>query len=308
MAELAKKLKTVYEVKGEDGVEAKYAVLRPNPKVLADGQTVYNRAFKKAVDNEAIVRAKLDDILRKQKLWDDDKQAQLEVLNGELIEAEKLLGRGYRMDGATKVAVKMSEAKAAAINMRKLRDQKSELLQDHNNMDGMTAEAQAENARFNYFVSKCVVYNQGENEGKPVFKDVDDYLERANEACAFQGAMHMMVMIVGGSDPDWKKKLPENKFLVKHGFVDDKLRLIDPMTKRLVDSEGRLINEDGRYVNEQGQFLNRSGERIDENGDYVFDDAQEFINDMGLAPEKNAESQPVQETKDESGLPWIPGN
>lgn len=286
------KLKTVFKVK-EGDEEVEYAVRRPTPKEMADGQKIHNRAFKEAVDADAIIRPKLEEVLRKQNLWDDEKKAQQEKLNAEILEYERLLGRGYRLEKnaagqQVKVALKLSEAREVAIKLRNLRWEIRELVAVKTQLDGMTAEAQADNARFNFWVSKCLVYNQGEKAGQPVFKDVDDYLEHAGEQRAYVGAGHLMSLLVGGSDPDWEKKLPENKFLLKYGFADQKLRLVDK-AGRLIDSEGRLINEDGRYVNEKGEFITKNGERINEDGEFVFEDAVEFEDDLGVAPKPEPE-------------------
>lgn len=295
MAEQKTRLKTVFKVKDGDA-EVEYAVRRPTPKEMTEGQKVYNRTFKEAIDSHAIVRAKLDHILRTQNLWDDEKQSQQERLNADILEQEKLLGRGYRLDGNVKVTLKMSEARQVAIRLRQLRWELRELLSTRSQMDGLTAEAQADNARFNYYVSRCMVYNQGDRAGTPVFKDTDDYLEHASEPRAYQGAGHLMSLLFGGSDPDWEKKLPENKFLIKYKFVDEKLRLVNKDGK-LIDAEGRLINEEGRYVNEKGEYVNRKGERIDENGDFVFEDAVCFIDDMGVT--SNGEVKLAEENKGE---------
>lgn len=284
MSEVKVKLKTVFEV---DGV--KYAARRPSLKDQDAGQEAYNRAFRRAVDSEAILRAKLGEVLRRQRLWDDEKQAQRDRIEGEIASAEKSLARGYRLEGQKKVALKMSEAKAEAIRIRQLRRELNELLSPSNDMDSMTAESQAENARFNFYCGRCIVHEEGERAGKPVFKDAEEYQEKAESAVAFEGATKLMALVYNSGD-DWRARLPENKFLIKYGFADAKGRLIDK-EGRLVSEDGRLIDENGRYVNEKGELVNRDGERIDEEGRFVCDEPMEFVDDMGVAEKAKEKEQ-----------------
>jgi hypothetical protein len=307
MPEQKLRLKATFKVK-EGDKEVEYAVRRPTPKELAEGQKVYNKAFREAVEADAIVRPKLDALLKRQNLWDDEKTAQHERLNASILENEMLLSRKYKeeagSDGKTKVKVpiKMSEARQIAIQLMNLRYELANLLSVRNQLDGMTAEAQADNARFNSYMHKCLVYNEGELAGTPVYKTLDEYLEKGGEERAILGAGHLMSLIISGSDPDWQKKLPENRFLLKYGFVDDKLRLINK-DGHLIDQEGRLINEDGRYVNEQGELVNRDGQKVSENGEPIYDDGCEFEDDMGVTQPKEENETPAEENNSEETPP-----
>lgn len=289
MAETTQKLKVPYTV-----AEVDYAVLRPNPKLVGDAQRVYSRKFRELAP-EAILAQALDEILRKQNLWDDEKKAENERLNAEIVEQEKVLGRGYRTsDKGVKTPLKVSEAKAVALSLRELREKLTDLLRVRTAYANETVEAQADNAKFNFLVANCLVYNQGERAGQKVFKDTDDYLEHAAEPYAFQGANHLASMLYGGADSDWRRKLPENKFLLRYGFVDDKLRLVSKDGK-LVDVDGRLINAEGRYIDEKNQFVNKKGDRVDEAGDFVFEDRMEFVDD--LAGEEKSEATVVADSE-----------
>lgn len=82
-----------------------------------------------------------------------------------------------------------------------------------------------------------------------------------------------------GLDNDYENNLPENKFLKKYKFIDQKLRLIDKKG-RLIDSEGRLIDESGRYVDDNGSFVDKFGNKVDADGDYIVEQ-QPFLDDNG---------------------------
>jgi hypothetical protein len=142
-------------------------------------------------------------------------------------------------------------------------------------LDNHTAEGQADNARFNYLISSCLVYSSNKEK---YFKTYEEYLSRASEPVAIKAAQVLANMLYG-LDNDYEKKLPENKFLIKYKFVDDKLRLINK-DGHLVDLEGRLVDSNGRYVNEKGEYVDKNGVPVDINGDYITD-FKPFTDDEG---------------------------
>ena len=107
---------------------------------------------------------------------------------------------------------------------------------------------------------------------------MEEYLNRATEQVAILGAQNLANMLYG-LDNDYESNLPENKFLKKYKFVDDKLRLIDKKG-RLIDAEGRLVDEDGRYIDDAGNFVDRYGNRVSKDGDYMVE-AEPFLDDNG---------------------------
>jgi hypothetical protein len=119
------------------------------------------------------------------------------------------------------------------------------------------------------------VYKDSENK---YFASLEDYMGRIDDPVALAGAQKLANMIYG-LDNNFEKNLPENKFLRKYKFVNDKLRFIDKQG-RTVDSEGRLVDETGRYINDAGEFIDKEGNRVDAEGEYVVD-AQPFLDDEG---------------------------
>jgi hypothetical protein len=160
--------------------------------------------------------------------------------------------------------------------MKKDREEIRSLISVRTSLDNHSAEGQADNARFNYLVSVCLVYNN--HEKQPYFQSMEDYLNRSNEEVAIVGAQHLASMLYG-LDNDYELNLPENKFLKKYKFIDDKLRYINKEGK-LTDYEGRLVDENGRYVDSEGNFVDKFGNRVDKDGEYVVD-TQPFLDDDG---------------------------
>jgi hypothetical protein len=249
-----------------DGVEKEFLVRSPSLNDQREGQKVYNQAFTDAVKSKSVVRAKLDDLLQDQGLWNDEKQAKFSGLQRELLDGEKKLAKG---------GFSLNEAKDLAIKMKRTREEIRELISVRTSLDNHSAEGQADNARFNYLVSACLVYNDTK---QTYFANMEDYLNRASEEVALLGAQNLANMLYG-LDNDYEGTLPENKFLKKYKFVDDKLRLIDKKG-RFIDGEGRLIDENGRFINDQGQFVDKFGNVVDEQGEYVVE-TKPFLDDNG---------------------------
>ena len=249
-----------------DTVEKEFLVKSPTLDNQREAQKVYNQAFTDAIKSKSVVRAKLDELLEDQGLWNSEKQAKFTLLQKELLEGEKKLAKG---------GFSLNEAKDLAVKMKKVRDDIRDLISVRTSLDNHSAEGQADNARFNYLVSACVVYNDTK---QPYFSSMEDYLNRSTESVALMAAQNLANMLYG-LDNDYESNLPENKFLKKYKFIDDKLRLIDKKG-RLIDIEGRLLDESGRYVDENGGFVDKFGNTVDALGDYVVE-TQPFLDDSG---------------------------
>ena len=249
-----------------DGVDKEFLVKSPSLNDQREAQKVYNQAFTDAIKSKSVVRAKLDDLLEDQGLWNDEKQAKFTLLQKELADGEKRLAKG---------GFSLNEAKDLAIKMKSVRDEIRELISVRTSLDNHSAEGQADNARFNYLVSACVVYNDTK---QPYFNNMEDYLNRSTEQVAILGAQNLANMMYG-LDNNYEANLPENKFLKKYKFIDNKLRYVDKKG-RLIDSEGRLVDESGRFIDEQGNFVDKFGNRVDQEGDFVVE-SQPFLDDDG---------------------------
>lgn len=268
-----------FKIKKEDK-EIELAVRSPSLEDQREAQKIYNQAFTDAIKSKSVVRAKLDDLLEEQGLWNKEKQAKFTELQQQILDGEKRLAKG---------GFSLKEAKNLAIEMKKTREEVRELISVRTSLDNHSAEGQADNAKFNYLVSSCVVYK--ENNQK-YFNGLEDYMNRSDDPAALLGAQKLANMIYG-LDNNFEKNLPENKFLQKYKFVDDKLRLINKDGK-LVDIEGRLIDENGRFINEKGEFVDKYGNRVDKDGEYVVD-SQPFLDDDGKPILIDNEVKPVEE-------------
>ena len=277
---MSTKIKTKNFTVKIDDVDKEILVRSPSLNDQREAQKIYNQAFTDAIKSKSVVRAKLDDLLEDQGLWNNEKQQRFTELQKELLDGEKKLAKG---------GFSLNEAKDLAVRMKSVRDEIRDLISVRTSLDNHSAEGQADNARFNYLVSVCVVYNDTK---EPVFTNLEDYMNRSTEEVAILGAQNLANMLYG-LDNDYEVNLPENKFLRKYKFVDDKLRFVDKKG-RLIDAEGRLINEDGRYIDEQGNFVDKYGNKVDKDGEYLVE-PQPFL-------DENGKPIVLDETKDEKTI------
>ena len=232
-------------------------VRKPNPMETNKAQIVYNKAWREALDGGAMLQQKLNDYLVKQGVWDEDKQKKYEDFVKKINECELALKKGGKS---------LKEGRNIAIKLKRLRFEFRDLIAERSNYDSLTAEGVADNIRFDYLVSNCIV----DEGGKKIFKDVDDYNSKATEDWVIKAAGEF-ARILYNIDPNYEKALPENNFLTKFRLVDSDGRLVNKDGHLItVDEDGveRLINSDGYYVayDENGKQyrVNRDGEKIED--------------------------------------------
>lgn len=263
-----------------DEKDVEFIVRLPTLHDQREAQKVYNQAFTDAIKSKSVVRAKLEDLLKEQGLWNDTKQAQFEALQKELLDGERRLAKG---------GFSLSEAKKIALRMKSIRNEIKDLISVRTSLDNHSAEGQADNARFNFLVSVCVLRKEN---NAPYFSSLEDYLNKADDPVAFLGAQNLANMLYG-LDNNYEKSLPENKFLQKYKFVDDNLRLINK-DGHYVNEEGKLIDINGRFIDKDGNFIDRDGNRVDADGEYLME-SQPFLDDDGkpVVLEDDQKTEPV---------------
>jgi hypothetical protein len=265
-----------------DNVEKEFMARLPNVEEQREGQKIYNRAWTDAVKSGALLRSKLEDFMIEQKIWTEEKQQKVSEPGREINSKEKILAKG---------GIKLSEAKKLALDLKRDRLKLRELISKRMELDVHTAEGQADNERFNYWVSTCLVYNDTK---KKVFNSLDDYLNRSSEDYAVVGASKLAELLYN-LNSNFENNLEENQFLREFNFVDDQGRLINEDGK-LIDEFGKLIDEEGYYVDEEGNRVDVDGNPVDDDGNYKFE-KQPFLDDDGN-PVKRIEA--VEEAKEEA--------
>jgi hypothetical protein len=268
----------------KDGKEVKVFVRKPEPKDVRDSKIAYNKEFRHALESGAILKAKLQDYVKEQGIWSDEKDKQYKKMIDKIRQQEAAIKKG---------GIPLSKAKDIAIELHKSREEFRNFIAEKQSHEANTAESIAENAQFNFLVSCCVV----KADGSRVWQTMDEYDVDSGQPWALEAASELARMLYG-LDPNYDKNLVENQFLKKYKFVNDDLRLINK-DGHLVDINGRLIDEDGRYVayrdDKTKYFVNEDGVEVDEKGVVKIEFAP-FTDDEGNPIVES----PVEEEKKES--------
>jgi hypothetical protein len=257
---MEKKIKII-ETTDENGKRLKLFLRPLGHKVLQEAQMIYNveltSLIKKSVSEDAKLfsRQQLEHHLNDIGIWTEDDNKLFLRLQLELRSMELSLKSG---------GIKVCEAKKIALEMKIKRTILMALYGRRIQFDGITMESIADNKKFKFLLTKCVVTVDGD---VPFFANIDDYESRQNEQSAVDAASALATQLYGYDDKT-EANLIENKWLKQFGFADDRGRLIDSGGK-LTDMDGHLIDKNGRLIDEQGDFVDNQGRRVDKNGDFV---------------------------------------
>jgi hypothetical protein len=213
------------------GVETELFVQKPSPRQKQEAEKIRSKAFRKAIDDGALLRARAEQILVDQGLWTDADALQYQKL------AADIEGNLARIKAG---GIKLSEARQLAVEVRILRARQRDLLGRRSALESETAESRADQAEVNCLAALCTVYAEGKDAGKPFFRSVEDFESRADEPVAVLAASHAAFLLYG-LDPDYDKRLPENEFLVKY-------KLADPNDLHLTDKDGHRVDAQGNRI------------------------------------------------------------
>ena len=250
----------IIEGKDREDKDVKVLLKMPSATEYRDSQIAYNKAFRMALDSGALLRQKLTDYMREQGIWNDEKEAQNDTYAKEISSMEEQLKMG---------GIRLADAKLLALQLRDKRAEFRDFLAERNALDQNSAEGQADNARFSELIRMCTL---NPTNRQPYFPTQTDYDTSADQPWVVEAAQDLAQMIYG-LDPNYDKKLEENKFLKEFNFVNEDLRFVNE-DGHFIDEDGRLVNEDGRFIAyrteeakkdkdpEQVYFVNREGEEV----------------------------------------------
>lgn len=247
----------------KDGETLDLAVVEPTVAQQEESEKVYNKVFAEALSGGALLRAKLNKYLAEQQIWGPKEQEKYNTIEQDIIRKLTELKHGK---------IKLSEARTIALDVRELRTKLVEMTFEKSQIDSNTAEGQADNAKFNYLVSQCVVYNKTR---KPYFNSYEEF-KNTLDVVALVGARKLSSLLYTGMDYE----TDEEKFLKKWKLVDDKGRLVNKDGK-LINEENKLINEFGQLVDEDGNLIDNEGNKIDLSNQDDEQSEPEFLDDEG---------------------------
>lgn len=276
---MSKQYYTTAKKVNEDGTteEVQLYVVKPSNEIVGDAESYRATVWRKCIKEGVFTKFELEQILKDRKIWNEEKKMEEEKLKATLLSLERELFIGK--DGQKKK--KLSEGQSIAIQMRQVRNELRELVSKKLEMEANSAEAISENARFDYYVAHCSF----DREGLPVYKDMDDYNARSADEVAVAAAAKLGE-VIWNLNSKFERSLPENRWLVQFGLVDDDLSLINKQKKN-VDTKGRTIDKDGYYLDENGKRVDEFGNPLNDKGQY--DVAVEYEDDTDVTTDSDSD-------------------
>jgi|TARA_R110000824_G_scaffold274482_2_gene463183 hypothetical protein len=247
------------DVKQEDGTVKKVSIYvqKPSNKIITASDKHKAKVWNQCLSDGILTKMELAHTMRERNIWDEDKdKRQIEII-ANIGKTEKSL---YVDDGKKKT---LSSGKDMAIEIRKLRNELRDLMGEKISLEENTAESISENAKFDYMVSECTKYENGER----VYESLDDYNSKSADEVAIAAA-GKLAQILYSLDSNFENNLPENKWLTHYGLTDKDGHLINE-DNQTIDTSGRVVNDEGHYINGDGKRTDIDGNLLEEDGTYV---------------------------------------
>ena len=188
--------------------EITYYARLPNQRDMNDADLIYKTKYSEALRYGALTAAEAQKIIDERKIFGPEDQAEIRELFMKLHKlGEKLMDTDKFTDAADTIfEMEQVRTDIMRINMRK------------NNILDNTAESYADEHRLQFYTVACTFHS----DDQPVFKNIDDYLERAEEPIA-QLALTKVIHLIANDGKDFRSDWPEFQWRIKNGFMDEDL-------------------------------------------------------------------------------------
>lgn len=261
----------IVKTKDNNGNDIEIMVTPPGTKIIQDAQMQYSlkmsELMRRSIDStdKLLSRHQLDKYLLDLGIWSKEDNMFFATIQIKIREMEKQLLQG---------GIKISEARKIALDMRNNRNALLVLYNKRAHFDEITMESIAEQHRFRFLVTKCVMDAKTK---EPLFKNIEDYINRQDEQMVIDGAKELASMLFG-YNKDFTRSLPENRWLSKFGLGDNDGNLIDK-NGNLIDENGKRIDQDNRFIDDDGNFIDINGNPVDEKGELIIKESKPFLDD-----------------------------
>lgn len=170
-------------------------------------RVVYAQMYRKLVDEQVATRSSMLDLLKREGIWTDKEEEKTNELLVELALLETALENTSKEE--------QSKQRELVIKMSKTRSQLLELVQVKTEPLEFVAESIAEEIKVEHYIVESTFYE----DGKQYFKSYDDFKSRRYDEDVIKICDNFM-RAINMSNTRILLDLPENKWLVNHGFMD----------------------------------------------------------------------------------------
>lgn len=249
-----------FTIKESTGKEIKLCVRVPQYEDLESSDKVYAAKIaslvRENVGKRLLLRSQVNDFLKSTGVWTDEDEKKIDQLNNEI---DALLGK------LRKGGLKIGEGREIAIETMEKRKDIVRLSSKRQIFDDTTIEAVAETEKMDYLIYSCTVYADSGNSYWDSFEDMKN--DKLSDA--YRESAMVAYKVIYNVNPEFEKRLPENRWLKKYGFVDNDLNYLDRKTGEKVDRFGKPISELEQSI--QKKIDNLQGE-INEEQPFLDDD------------------------------------
>ena len=195
-----------FECKGK-----KYKIADPTDKDLEEGEARRLKALTAAINNGCFLESQVYEQAEKLDIWNEDKAKELSSAQKEISALEqKLEAGGYDLNEAVEDAKKMSQ----------LRNQIFSITMAVNNLLEYSADRYADLAEADFLLWKTLK----DDKGKQVFKTLAEFVTAKKQD---DEIIRSALLARVNSDISFLLELPENKFLIKYGRMNENLEFLD---------------------------------------------------------------------------------
>jgi len=203
----------IFKTKDKDDKDLVLKFARPSQKILNKADLVFRTSFSNALREGVLTAAEVDKILRERGIWDDDKELEAEKFRTEIGELEeKLKDPTLNNEQGKALCEKITSVRINLIRHNSI----------YTTVADNTCENMANEARNQYLCATCIHDNK---TGLRVYKDVENFQDRLDEAAALDAYREAMIASLEaqtGRDlpSDLTQEYAENKWLAERGLLD----------------------------------------------------------------------------------------
>jgi hypothetical protein len=221
-------------------------------------------------NKKLLLRQEVDKFLRDSGIWTNKDEQDIISLQKEVETFLTKLRKG---------GDKLSKGRELAIKIMDKRKEMVQILSKKQFLDDTTIEALAESEKNDYLIYKCCVFA---DTGKNYWETFED-MKSDKLSDVYYDASTAASSVFYNIDPEFEKSLPENKWLLKYNFIDEKLNYLDRKTGERVDRDGRPIKQ--LLEDAENKVRNLTGDIIEQEA-YIDDETNEPV----LIEQKTVES------------------
>lgn len=186
--------------------------------------------------NGFMPKAKIKDLMRELGVWDDEQEKRVQETSKKINELLQPLNEG---------GISLQDMKNRAYEAQILRNRLGMLFSVVTEYESnFSYESKADDAKFEYLLYNCAYY---EDTGEKVFKNVEEY-----NSCSDHDLINSVTSALSrhlyGDFKELYKELPESKFLIDYGFLDEDLKPTEKISSPVESSFKPFLDDDGNPI------------------------------------------------------------